>query len=407
MPVYIYKAKDQSGTTVKGEAEATSQLHLFRRLSDTGHFVCSIKEKEQGFLKKMAEWGQKVKTVDLIIFTRQLSTLLDAGIPINTSLGIISGQIENKKLAQAVQQIRSDIEAGLSLGDALKKFPRVFDTTYIAMIEAGEAGGMLSEALDRLATLAEVMHDRKTKVKSALTYPVILLVAAFLGIAFLVTVVFPLFAKIFSRANVPLPLPTAILIKISQIATNYWWAIFLGVFILSAAFGYYIKTEIGRWNLDNFKLKIPIFGKLFRKAAISYFAHAFKALNKSGIPLSNSLDIVSKVVGNKVISKAIEDARTKVSEGQGIANSLKETGEIPDLPVHMISVGEESGRLDDMLEKISQYYDRDVDYTIGKLTESIQPILMVVMGLVVAFMYMSLILPMLQMLKVIRAGGLG
>jgi type IV pilus assembly protein PilC len=407
MPVYIYRAKDQSGNTIKGEAESSSQLQLFKKLSSSGYFVCSIKGKDKNFFEKISRWGQKPKAADLIIFTRQLSTLLDAGIPINTSLSMISDQIENQRLAQAVEKIRTDIESGANLGEALSKFPEMFNSTYIAMVEAGETGGMISESLNRLATLSEVIHERKTKIKSALTYPVILVTAAFLAIAFLVTIVFPLFARIFSRANVSLPLPTFVLIKISQIASSYWWAFFLGALILSTALGYYLKTETGKWNLDKFKLKLPLFGNLFRKASISYFAHTFQAVNISGIPLTSGLDIVSKVVGNRVISKAIQDARIRVSEGEGIADSLRESGQIPSLSLHMISVGEESGRLDDMLGKISQYYDRDVDYTIGKLTESIQPILMVAMGLVVAFMYMSLILPMLQMLKVIRAGGLG
>jgi type IV pilus assembly protein PilC len=407
MPVYIYKAKDQSGNTVKGEAESSSQLELFKKLSSSGYFVCSIKGKDKNFFEKISWWGQKPKAADLIIFTRQFSTLLDAGIPINTSLSMISDQIENQRLAQAVEKIRTDIESGSNLGEAVRKFPEMFNSTYIAMVEAGETGGMISESLNRLATLSEVIHERKTKIKSALTYPVILVTAAILAIAFLVTIVFPLFARIFSRANVPLPLPTFVLIKISQIASSYWWAFFLGAFVLSTALGYYLKTETGRWNLDKFKLKIPLFGNLFRKTSISYFAHTFQAVNISGIPLTSGLDIVSQVVGNRVISKAIQDARNKVSEGERLADSLRESGQIPSLPLHMISVGEESGRLDDMLGKISQYYDRDVDYTIGKLTESIQPILIVAMGLVVAFMYMSLILPMLQMLKVIRAGGLG
>ncbi len=407
MPVYIYRAKDQSGNTIKGEAESSSRLELFKKLSTSGYFVCSIKGKDKNLFERMSRWGQKPKAADLIIFTRQFSTLLDAGIPINTSLSMISDQIENQRLAQTVQKIRTDIESGANLGDALKKFPEMFNSTYIAMVEAGETGGMISESLNRLATLSEVIHERKNKIKSALTYPVILMTAASLAIAFLVTIVFPLFARIFSRANVPLPLPTFVLIKISQIASSYWWVFFLGALILSTALGYYLKTETGKWNLDKFKLKLPLFGNLFRKASISYFAHTFQAVNQSGIPLTSGLDIVSKVVGNRVISKAIQDARIRVSEGEGIADSFRESGQIPSLPLHMISVGEESGRLDDMLGKISQYYDRDVDYTIGKLTESIQPILMVVMGLVVAFMYMSLILPMLQMLKVIRAGGLG
>jgi len=407
MPVYTYRAKDEFGTTVRGEKESSNELDLFNNLSSLGYFVLSIRAKRKSLWNSIWPGGRKIQPVDLIIFTRQLATLLDAGIPINNSLSILSQQIDNKALAQICQRIKSDIEGGLTLTEVLKRHPKIFDSTYQAMVEAGEAGGMVAESLERLATLSEINYDRKTKVKSAVTYPAILVLAAIFGIGFLVLFVFPLFAKIFSRAKIPLPLPTRVLIFVSTFVQKNWLFIFAGILVFVFLLTRYIKTKSGRWKFDSLKLRLPIFGSLFRKASMLAFAHTFGALNRTGIPIVKGLELVSRVVGNVVIRKAVEEAKERISEGQSISQPFKNSGQFPPMVVHMLSVGEESGRMDDMLKKITEYYDRDLDYTISKLTTSLEPILIAVMGFVVAFMYLSLILPMFQLLKVVRAGGLG
>ena len=407
MPIYTYKVKDEFGTAICGEKESVSEIELLNNLTSLGYFVLNIRTKNRSLWASIGQLGQKIQPVDLIIFTRQLATLLDAGIPINNSLAILSQQVENKLLARVGQKIKSDIESGLTLSEALKKHPKIFDSTYQAMVEAGETGGMVAESLEKLASLSEITHDRKTKVKSAITYPAILVLAAIFGIGFLVLFVFPLFAKIFSRAKIVLPLPTRILIFISTLVRENWIFILSGSLILFFVLTRYFKTKSGKWKFDSLKLKLPIFGNLFRKSSMSSFAHTFGALNRTGIPIVKSLEIVSKVVGNVVIRKAIEDARDKISQGQTISQPFKDSGQFPPMVVHMLSVGEESGKMDDMLKKVTEYYDRDLDYTISKLTTSLEPILIAGMGFVVAFMYLSLILPMFQLLKVIRAGGLG
>lgn len=407
MPIYNYRVKDRSGLTICGEMESSSEKLLLEKLKDFGYFVLSIKEKKKAILSGLLKLDKRIDEQDIIIFTRQLQTLLDAGIPINTSLEIISKQISNPKLAEICETMRKDIENGSTLADALRRYPLVFGQTFVAMVEAGEMGGILMENLGRLASLKEIGLQRKTKLKQAVTYPTILVLAAIFGISFLIMFVFPLFTKIFSRANVSLPLPTKVLIGISSFVRGNWFLIFIAIVVLFFLLVKFRKTKKGKLAFDRLKLKLPLFGELFRKTSVSSFAHTFRSLNRAGIPLIKSLEIVSKVIGNQVIGEAILEAKSKIGEGSTIAKPFEQTKEFPQMMVDMLSVGEESGRLDDMLDKIALYYDQEVDYKISKLNTSLEPILIGVMGFVVAFIYLSLIMPMLQLLKVIRAGGLG
>lgn len=407
MPIYNYRVKDRSGLTIAGEMESPSEKLVLEKLKDSDYFVLSIKEKRKAILSSLFQLGKRIDDQDIIIFTRQLCTLLDSGIPINTSLQIISKQIPNPILSDICDKMRSDIENGSTLADAIRKYPLVFDQTFIAIVESGEMGGILGENLERLASVQEKSLQRKSKVKQAMAYPVILLFAAVFGIFFLIMFVFPLFSKIFSRANVELPLPTRVLIGISTFLRGNWFLIFIAIVVLFFLLVKFRKTKKGKFALDRLKLKLPLFGDLFRKASISSFAHTFQALNHAGIPLIKGLEVVSKVVGNLVIQEAILEVKSKIGEGSTIAKPFEQTKEFPQMMVDMISVGEESGRLDDMLDKIALYYDQEVDYKISKLATSLEPILIGVMGFVVAFMYLSLIMPMLQLLKVVRAGGLG
>jgi len=407
MTIFSYRVKDHSGLTISGETESPSEMLLLKKLTNSGYFVLSIKEKKKALTTSILQLGNRIDDQDKIIFTRQLSTLLDSGIPINSSLVTISKQISNPALSSICDNMREDIENGATLAETLKKHPSVFDRTFIAMVEAGETGGILGENLQRLATLQEISLQRKTKIKQAVTYPAILVLAAVFGISFLFLFVFPLFTRIFSKANIELPLPTQVLIVLSTFIREYWLLILLSIIVLVFFLAKFGKTKKGKSFFDKVKLRLPLFGDLFRKASVSSFAHTFQALNHAGIPLLKSLDIVSRVVGNKVIEDAILEAKSKIGEGSSIAQPFEHTKQFPQMMVDMIAVGEESGRLDDMLNKIAFYFDQEVDYKISKLSTSLEPILIGVMGFVVAFMYLSLIMPMLQLLKVIRAGGLG
>lgn len=407
MPTFIYKARDQKGDLLKGEIQSVNQSLALESLAESGLWVSSLKKKGKFSWSGLLGFEKRSKDSDLIIFTRQLATMVEAGLPLNNSLGILANQIENKSLAKVISQLREDIEMGAGLAEALSKHPKFFDETYVAMVEAGEVGGFLADVLGRLASLREINLDRKTKVKSALAYPTILIVAALLGISFLVIFVFPLFVKIFDKAGVDLPWPTAVLVGLSNFVRGFWYIILptlIGIFIFLSK---YYKNPSGRMKFDSLKLKIPIFGKLFRKVSMSSFVHTLRALNESGIPIIKSLDITSKVVNNKIIAKAVLEAKDRVEQGHTLNHSLMDSGEFPEMVTQMIGVGEESGRADEMLDKIAQYYDRDIDYTISRLTALLEPVLILLMGFVVAFMYLSLMMPMLNLLKVARAGGLG
>jgi type IV pilus assembly protein PilC len=407
MQTYTYKVRDKRGAAVVGEIEAQSEKEVFKNLSESGYFVSSIRKKGRSTWGGLSGLGGRVSAVDLIVFTRQLAAMLDAGIPLNTSLKVIANQGESKTMVQVARRLRQSIEEGMGLAQAMESESKVFDKSYVALLEVGESGGKIAEVLNRLADLLELKQERKAKVKAAVTYPVILVIAATLGITFLIVFVFPMFMKIFERANVVLPLPTRILIGVSNLVRGYWWALLgsLGGFVILARI--YAKTLSGRLFFDRIKLKLPIFGGLFRKVAVSAFAHSYRALNVSGVPLVTTLRLVRQAVGNSVIAQAIEKARIRIAEGSSIALSFGESGQFPGMVVQMISTGEESGKMDEMLEKISQYYDKEVNYVISKLTTTLEPILLAVMGAVVAIMYLSLIMPMTQLLKVIRAGGLG
>jgi type IV pilus assembly protein PilC len=407
MPTFTYKARDRSGQAVTGKIEAQSEKEIFKDLSELGYFVSSIKPKGRSAWDGVSGVRGKVSAVDLIFFTRQLAAMLDAGIPINTGLNIIANQGEGKTMVQVAKRLRQNVEEGMGIAQAMGNESNVFDRSYIAMVEVGESGGKIAEMLNRLADLLELKQERRAKVKAAVTYPVILVIAATIGITFLVVFVFPMFVKIFEKANVALPLPTRILIGVSNFVRGYWWALLGGsggVVIFATK---YAKTLSGRLFFDRIKLKLPIFGNLFRKVAVSAFAHSYRALNVSGVPLVTTLRLVAEAVGNSVIAQAIEKARIRISEGSSIASSFGESRQFPGIVVEMISVGEESGKMDEMLSKISQYYDKEVDYVISKLTTTLEPILLAAMGAVVAIMYLSLIMPMTQLLKVIRGGGLG
>jgi len=407
MPTFVYKARDQKGVLLQGEIRSSAESLAFKSLAESGLYVSSLKKKGKISWSGLFSLERKNKALDIIIFTRQLATMVEAGLPLNSSLGILADQLENKSLAKTISQVKENIEMGSSLAEALSKHPKFCDETYIAMVGAGEAGGFLAEVLGNLASLAEISLDRKTKVKSALTYPTILIIAALLGVSFLVILVFPLFVKIFAKANVSLPWPTRVLVEISSFLRRFWYILLPTIAGILFFFSKYYKTPSGRRKLDSLKLKIPIFGNLFRKVSMSSFVHTLRALNQSGIPIIKSLDIVSKVVKNKIIAEAILKARDRIEGGYTLNHALMDGGEFPEMVTQMVRVGEESGRVDEMLDKIAQYYDRDIDYTISRLTALLEPALILFMGFVVAFMYLSLIMPMLNLLKVARAGGLG
>lgn len=388
-----------SGAIEAGKKEAVAD-----QLSSMGYIPVQIEEHERSMLlgADILARFSKVPSQVLIIFSRQLATLMSAGVPFIQSLGTIERQTENERFRGIIALVRRDIEGGSSFSDALAKHPRVFSKMYISMIHAGETAGILDEILNRLAMLAEHDAETRARVKTAVRYPLIVVIAISLAFVFLVSFVIPKFAAIFSRFKTDLPLPTRILMGINTIVQDYWY-IALGVLVL-IAWGTlrYINTANGRWQWDRIKLKLPVFGSLFQKVAISRFARVFGALQRSGLSMMLTLEIASETAGNVVIARAVEQMRDSLREGKGIVHPMEASQLFPPLVIQMVSVGEETGNLDVMLNKVSDYYDLDVEYTLRNLSTMIEPILLLFVGGMVLFLALGIFLPMWEMISVIK-----
>lgn len=403
MPTFTYRARDKAGTLVTGICEAENKSSAEINIDRMGLIPLTVSPARKTIkLPDISYLLQRITPEDIILFSRQLATLFTAGIPLTRALFTLEVQLVNKKFTDIIKRVREDVEGGSTFAHALQKHPQVFDETYHSMVEAGEAGGILDDILDRLATMKEKIQEINSKVKSATLYPKIVVGAIIIAIIILVTFAIPQFAKLYSGFNVPLPLPTRILIVISNFFTSYWYLVAVLIIAPILIFRWYIRTEKGHYNWDKFKLAIPIFGLFSLKVTMSRFARVFGALYKSGLPILQSLDIVSRVVDNKLISRAIKDIETDVRGGKSLSELMDQTRLFPPMVVQMVKVGEDTGALDEMLEKVAQYYDQDVDYTIRNLTTILEPILLVFIFGMVLFLALALFLPMWDIVKFTR-----
>ena len=403
MPNYQYKSRDKFSKPVSGVMVAENENTVALRLTQLGFTPISITEiKETSRADKFLGGAIRVKFSDLNMFTRQLATLQRAGLPILLSLGALHEQTQNKVFKQVILQITRDIESGLNLSGALAKYPRIFNSLYINMVASGEASGRLDEVLERLATLSEHDETIRLRIKSATRYPMIVVIAMIIGFIVLTTLVVPRYAKIYAQYATALPLPTQMLLWINYAVTKLWWLLI----ILSAAayliFKQYINTKIGRISWDSLKLKIPVFGPLLLKLSISRFTRITGTLMRSGIPILKILDIAAGSTGNEIVSKAIINIRSNVMEGKGMSEPMKVSGLFPPIVTQMVSVGEETGKLDDLLIHVSNYYDEQVDYTVSNLTSLVEPILIFFLGLGVLFMALGIFLPMWNLMSIFK-----
>lgn len=404
MPQYKYRARDLHGSQIQGVVEAPSLQELEDRLIQKRIYLIDAKEEKSGLFSKQVSipFLNKVKTPHLILFTRQLAAMLRAGLPITRALATLFEQTQSAALKKAIEEIRGDIEKGSNFADALSHHPDIFSDLYISTIRVGEETGNMEEILDRIAGFLEREMDIKARVKGALLYPVVLLVVATGLITFLVTYVLPKFRKVFYSANVPLPLPTHLMFKLSEFVQNYWYAIL--VFTILIFFGFYIaaKNKKSRYFIDKFKLKLFLFGPLLRKVGVSRFARSLETLVRSGVDLGRSFQVIKGSIGNVVLEKVMDKIRENVMRGGSISEPLRRSKEFPPMISQMISVGEETGNMEDMLREVSESYDREVDFTIKMLTGILEPLLLVVMGGIVLFIALSLYLPLFKMAKVIQ-----
>lgn len=405
MAVFNYKARDVSGKLLSGKLDAPNRSIVADKLRQTGYFVVSIKEDraqqsalEVDIFEKFARVGSR----DLVIFNNQLATMIGSGLTLVTSLNVLSQQVENKKLQEVIIKVRDDVESGISFSAALEKHPKVFSTLFVNMINAGETGGALEEILRRLALFAEQSEEISMNVKTALTYPVLIVMVTTGVVLFLVMGVFPKFETLFKSMDVALPLPTQILLTISHWLREKWYIIGATLFGLIVFFLKYRKTPAGKYNIELFILRIPVFGTIIKKAGISRFARTLGTLINSGVPILQALRIVETTVGNAAIAKIVSIVADNVNRGESMATPLRDNKIFPPMVGHMVSIGEESGTLDTILNKIADFYDSEVDSTVKRLSSIIEPVLLIFIGGIVGMIALSLFLPMFDLVKVIK-----
>jgi len=402
MPVFEYKAYNDAGAEITNTIEAANSGEVVERLEKLGYLPINIDAKSKAGEITLFSGRKKLKEVDIIMFTRQLVTLLKAGVPLLSCLEALMDQTDNESLKEIVQEIYVDIESGMSLSESLKKHPKEFSELYVNSIQAGEAGGALDEVLERLSQLMEHDMQTKSRVKSAMRYPIIVIVSLVVAFITLMLLVVPNFIDLFESMNVELPLPTRLLIGFHSALVNYWYLLIAALGALGFAFQRYKKTERGAYQWDMFLINAPVIGDLNLKTAMSRFTRMFETLNSSGLPIMQTLDIAAKTVGNEVIAREIDKAAEGVLKGEGLAGPLS-SGEIfPPMVVRMISIGEQSGSLDDMLLNVSEHYDSEVEYAVKNLTSMIEPILTVGVGVIVLFLALAIFLPMWDLTKLAK-----
>ncbi|OGS45661.1 MAG: hypothetical protein A2539_07245 [Elusimicrobia bacterium RIFOXYD2_FULL_34_15] len=404
MPIFAYRVRLPSGEETKGTIEAPDQTSASNKLRQQKAIVQEINmvhiNQFDAIIEQLKQFNPLKPTVrskDLVLFSRQLSTLVSAGVPIVQGLTILMDQIENPAFKKVVTGISDDIKAGISIADAMRKQKEAFSDLYVAMIKAGEVGGILDVILERLSTYLESSEALKGKVKGALMYPAIVAIIAIGVTVFLLVVVIPTFQEIFTSFGADLPLPTKVLIGISNFLRHYIIFLLIGIAGVVVAFLQYYKTEKGKLKMDGIFLKLPLFGLLLKKVAVAKFTRTLGTLVKSGVPILQALDTVAQTAGNKIIERAILQAKESIREGEKIADPLKRSGVFPPMVIQMISVGEETGNLDTMLNKIADFYDQEVDVAVKGLTSMIEPIVICVMGIVIGAIVIAMFMPMFSL----------
>ncbi|MBI4972581.1 MAG: type II secretion system F family protein [Candidatus Omnitrophica bacterium] len=396
--IYQYSAKDKNGFTVAGILEAGSESEAANLLHKKELVVLSLAETKKQLAKSREA---RTKLDDLVVFSRQLATMIDAGIPLVHALGILGEQTENKNLKHVVMMVRQDIEGGLSFCDCLAKHPKIFSELFINMARAGEASGMLGEVLDRLANYLEKSAALTRKVRSSLIYPGVVVTMAVLITGVLLVKVVPTFKNIFDVLGGALPLATRILILVSDLIRKQLpylvGVLVVFIFILKK----YINTDKGRYHFDAWKLDMPILGILFRKVAVAKFSRTFSTLVKSGVPILTALEIVGKTSGNKVVEEAVKSSVSSVRSGEPLSRPLSKSGVFPPMVCRMIGVGEQTGQLDKMLTKIADFYDEQVDAAVAGLTSMIEPLVIAFLGIVIGGIVISLFLPIFKITEII------
>jgi len=397
MPIYQWTGKNKKGKTQKGEMEVSNEDAVKARLSNQKITLIKVKVKPKDIFENVAFLQPKVKQSDIILFCRQFSTMIDAGLPIIQCLDILQSQQENKTFKVMLKKIKEMVESGSTLAEALKKYPDYYDDLFVNMIAAGEAGGILDTILQRLSAYMEKAAKLKSKVKGAMVYPVVTLIIAFAVLIVILVFVIPVFQDMFKDFGGELPAPTQIVVNMSEFVKSKILYLIGAIILFVIAYKKFSKTDKGRMILDDLFLRLPVFGVLLRKVAVAKFTRTMGTMLSSGVAILEALDIVAKTAGNKTIEKAVYDVRSGISEGRTMADPLLESGVFPSMVCQMISVGESTGALDAMLGKIADFYDEEVDQAVENLTALIEPFMLVFLGVTIGGLVIAMYLPIFKM----------
>ena len=401
MPVFLWEGINRKNEHKKGELDGADEAALRSQLRRMGYRDVKVKTKPKDLLEYLPFLQPGIKDENVVVFARIFSTMISAGLPLIQCLNLLAEQEGNKSFAKIIYAIKEDIEGGSTLYDALKKYPNVFDDLFISLVAAGESGGILDVVLQRLSVYMEKALNLKRKVKSAMTYPIAVVVIAVVVVAVLLVKVIPTFKAMFEGAGGTLPLPTQFVIAVSEFTQDYILFMVAGVVVFILALRQFYKTKKGRYIIDGLILRSPVFGPLMRKVAVAKFSRTLSTMLTAGVPILEGLSIVSKVAGNVIIENALLKTRQSISEGKSIAEPLQESGIFPSMVVQMIAVGEATGALDTMLTKIADFYDDEVDAAVSALTALLEPIMMAFLGIVVGGMLIAMYLPVFKLASVV------
>ena len=401
---FVWKGRSPNGELLSGEYQAESKEDLVSHLRKRKIIITSMREKAKGSLNIKLPGNDRVSVKDIGVFTRQFATMINAGLPMVQCLDILAQQTEKEFFKTTVARVMADVEGGSTLAESMARHPKVFSTLYVNMVEAGEAGGILDVILVRLATFLEKLDQLQRKVKGALTYPSVVAIVAIGATCFMLIFIIPTFARMFTDFGGQLPLPTQIVMGLSDFLRGYWWAIAAAVVGTVVAIQRYYKTDNGRLVIDRLLLRIPVLGQVIRKGSVARFTRTLGTLISSGVPILSGLEITARTAGNRVVENAVVATRESISQGNTIAEPLKASGVFPPMVTSMIAVGEQTGALDEMLEKIATFYDSEVDTAVDALTAIIEPVMIVVMGTVVGGMLIAMYLPMFKLVSVVAGG---
>ena len=403
MPLFEYTARNAAnGQIQKGQVEVKSREEVSAYLRKNKMMLVSVREAPKKISLGGALGKARVKTRDIVIFTRQFATMINAGLPLVQSLSILAEQTENKTLKEVTKAVVHDVEAGNTLADAFSKHPKAFSGLYVNMVAAGEAGGILDTILIRLATFLEKSDALIRKVKGAMIYPAVIFSVAIIAISVLLIFVIPTFQSMFASVNMELPLPTRVVIGMSQILIGFWWAIIGGMAAMVFALKKYYATTGGQRQIDGLMLKAPVLGDILRKSAVSRFTRTLGTLISSGVSILDGLEITAKTAGNMVVHDAVMESRQSIAGGETISAPLERSKVFPPMVISMIAVGEQTGGLDEMLTKIADFYDEEVDVAVSSLLSLMEPVMIVVLGVIVGGMVVAMYLPIFDMMNAVQ-----